>query len=234
MSSLAFLHADAPGGAAAVSSMAREAAAAGARFETRDGWEVATSYAGAKVEQQAIRETVGFADVSHLGTLELQGDLGSVEGVKLECGTAVRHDDAWWCAVTPDRALIVCAPAATARLRESLTASFKGHVLDVTAVYGGLAIAGPLARETFARFCALDLRPSVTPVAGFRPGSVARTPGYVLREAPERYLALFGSAVGSYVWEVVADAATHLGGRAVGVDALAEAAPVAEEVESHA
>ncbi|HEX4806093.1 MAG TPA: hypothetical protein VFU94_09345 [Conexibacter sp.] len=237
MSSLAFLSADAPGAPAAVSPMAREAAAAGARFETRDGWEVAISYAGLKVEQQAIRETVGFADVSHLGVLELQGDLSSVEGVALQCGTAVRHDDAWWCAATPERAFVICAPSATASLRDALAASFKGHVLDMTSGFAAVAIAGPLARETFARFCALDLRPTVTPVAGFRPGSVARTPGYVLREGPDRYLALVGAAVGSYVWEVVADAATHLGGRPVGVDALAEAAPVAataEEVGTHA
>ena len=235
MSSLAFLHADTPaGGPAAVSSMARDAAAAGARFETRDGWEVAISYAGAKVEQQAIRETVGFADVSHLGVLELQGDLDSVEGVRFEYGTAIRHDDAWWCRCTPDRALVITAPAATATVREKLDGSFKGHVLDVTAAYGAIAIAGPLARETFARFCALDLRPSVTPTAAFRPGSIARGPGYVVREAPERYLALFGTALGSYMWETVADTAGHLGGRPVGVDALAEAAPVAEEVETHA
>jgi sarcosine oxidase gamma subunit len=42
---------------------------------------------------------------------------------------------------------------------------FSGRVLDVTSVYGALAIVGPQARETFARFCALDLRPTVTPVA---------------------------------------------------------------------
>jgi glycine cleavage system aminomethyltransferase T len=238
MSSLAFLHADTPaGGPAAVSPMARDAAAAGARFEMRDGWEVAVAYADAAVEERACRETVGFADVSHLGVLELQGDLSSLEGVALQCGTAVRHDDAWWCAATRTRAFVICAPAATARLREALTESFAGHVLDVTAGYGGLAIVGPLARETFARFCALDLRPSVTPVHAFRPGSVARTPGYVLREGPERYLALFGAAVGSYLWEVVADAATNLGGRPVGVDALAEARVGgigSEEVETHA
>ena len=75
-------------------------------------------------------------------------------------------------------------------------------------------------RETFARFTAIDLRPQVTPVHAFRPGSVARTGGAILCEAPDRYLMLFGAALGQYVWTLVADAAGHLGGGPVGVDAL--------------
>jgi glycine cleavage system aminomethyltransferase T len=222
------------GGAAAISSMARGAAAAGARFEVRDGWEVAVAYAGTQVEERAIRETVGLADVSHLGKLELQGRVGSVGALGREFGCANRVDDAWWCPLTPRRALVVCEPGATATLREQLAAGFDGHVLDVTSSFAAFALAGPLAREAFARFCALDLRPSMLPVAGFRPGSVARTPGFVLREAPARYLALVGAAVAGSVWEIVVDAATHLGGRPVGADALAAAAPVDEEVEAHA
>lgn len=235
MSSLAFLHADvAPGGPVARSQMASAAAAAGARFEARDGWEVAVGYGHPAAEATACREAVGFTDLSHLGKLELQGPLASIQGMTLRCSTAVRSDGMWWCAATPERALVLCAPAALPLLRERLEREFAGRVLDVTSAYGALAIAGPQARETFARFCALDLRPSIAPIAAFRPGSVARTPGFVLREGPERYLALFGAAVGAYVWEVVADAASHLGGRPVGVDVLDDEAPIAEEAETYA
>jgi glycine cleavage system aminomethyltransferase T len=232
--SLEFLHTDAPDGPVARSPMAREAAAAGARFETRDGWEVAVAFADEGVERLACREAVGFADRSHLGKLELQGSpeaLDALDGMpSLGDGLAARAEDAWWCRIAPERALVLCAPSATAALRARLSESFAGHVLDVTAVYGAVAIAGPLARETFARFCALDLRPHVTPVRGFRPGSVARTPGFVLREGDQLYLALFGAAYGAYMWEVVADTAAHLGGRPVGVDAIV----VAEGAGTHA
>ena len=83
-----------------------------------------------------------------------------------------------------------------------------------------MTILGPLAREVYARFPAIDLRPQVTPVHGWRPGSVARTGGAILCEAPDRYLMLFGAALGRYMWTVVADACASLGGAPVGVDAL--------------
>ena len=99
----------------------------------------------------------------------------------------------------------------------------------MTTAFAALAIEGPLARELFARFTALDLRDPVTPVHGFRPGSVGRTPGAVLRQAEQRWLMLFGAALGQYMWTVVADAAESLGGGPVAADALTpareEAAP---------
>jgi glycine cleavage system aminomethyltransferase T len=105
---------------------------------------------------------------------------------------------------------------------EEAAASSAGpaSVIDVTTAFAALTVVGPLAGELFARFSAVDLRPAVMPPGGFRPVSVARTPGTVLREGEQRYLMLFGAALGQYVWTVVADAAGHLGGAPVGVDAL--------------
>ena len=70
--SLAFLSPAGSRRAAAVarSPMERKARAAGARFEVRDGWNVAVEYPG----EDRARETVGWTDVSHLRKLELQGD----------------------------------------------------------------------------------------------------------------------------------------------------------------
>ena len=201
MSAFEFLE---PSGAAvARSPMEGQGVAAGARMELRDGWNVAVAYDTG--ERERLESTVGWADVSHLIKLELPS------GADLEPGLATRAHGAWWCRVTRDRALVIGAPGVRERVEDAV---------EVTTALAALTIAGPLAREVFARFCAVDLRPQAMPVRGFRPGSVARTPGYVLREDSERFLMLFGWALGEYMWTVVADAAEALGGGPVGVDAL--------------
>ena len=181
------------------SPMERQARKAGARFEVRDGWNVAVSYAG----EAARLRAVGFADASHVRKYEVQPALPD----GLEFGRATIDGDATWLPMTATRALVLGGDA-------------PAGALDVTTGFGLLRLAGPLARETFARFTAIDLRPQVTRPGDWRPGSVARTGGGILCEAEDRYLMLFGAAFGQYVWTVVADAAGRLGGGPVGEDAL--------------
>jgi glycine cleavage system aminomethyltransferase T len=196
--SFEFLSPAATNGAVARSPMERQARAAGARFKLRDGWNVAASIAG----EGAALGAVGFCDCSQLRKYEVQGDLPP-----LELGRATVDGDSTWLPMTASRALV-------------LGADPGNGALDVTTAFGALRLAGPLARETFARFTAIDLRPHVTGPGDWRPGSVARTPGGILCEAEDRYLMLFGSALGQYVWTVVEDAARQLGGGPVGYDAL--------------
>jgi glycine cleavage system aminomethyltransferase T len=185
-------------GVVARSPMERQARRAGARFELRDGWNVATAFAN----ERAALGAVAFCDCSHLRKYELQGDLPP-----LELGRATTEGDATWLPMTATRALI-------------LGGEPPDGAVEVTTAFAALRLAGPLARETFARFSAIDLRPQVTRPGDWRPGSVARTPGGILCEAEDRYLMLFGSALGQYMWTVVEDAARHLGGGPVGYDAL--------------
>jgi heterotetrameric sarcosine oxidase gamma subunit len=198
-------------GVLAHSPMERCARAAGARLEARDGWLVAVGYDRRPAQ-------TGWADMSHLGKLELAGP---PEPGDASPGHAERADDAWWCPLSPRRTLVLAEPGALGDLRERL----GERAVDVTTAYAALAIVGPGARDVLARQCALDLRPAVTPVGALRPGSVARTPALVLKEAEERFLVLFGAAFGEYMWTVLADAAGHLGGGPLGVDALAREAP---------
>jgi hypothetical protein len=145
---------------------------------------------------------VSWADVSHLRKWEVR--------VGGELGTARREGEAWWCGLTHDRGLVLGGPR-------------PEDAIDVTCNYAALRISGPQARETIARFCALDLRPQTAPPHSFRPGSIARQPGMILVEAEDRFLLLFGWAVAEYMWEVVSDAARPLGGAPAGGEAMTDA-----------
>jgi heterotetrameric sarcosine oxidase gamma subunit len=250
--SLDFLSPDATGGddrfiPVARSPMERKARAAGARFAVRDGWNVAVAYTDPERELALCRTTAGWADVSRLGKLELQAGEDELASILAAAGcegdilfsTATRSRDAWWCRLTPVRALVICETAALPALRDRLLEAAAGatqpaSVLDVTTLFAALTLVGPQSREVFARFCALDLRPQVTPLAALRPGSIARQPGILVRESEDRFLFLFGWAVADYMWTVVADAAAHLGGGPVGADALAQLPQPQQEVGASA
>ena len=209
---------------------------AGATFIERAGWEVAASAGNPAAEQAACRQAVGVADQSWRGKIELQSNPESVAAIAarltggpLELRQASNHDDVWWCLLSPTRALAVTHPEQTPELRARLEEAAAGSdaaasVADVTTSLCSNAVVGPLARETFARVSALDLRERELGPGGVAAGSVARVPGIVLHERPEQYLHLFGAAHAEYIWTVFLDAAEALGGRAVGIDALAELA----------
>jgi glycine cleavage system aminomethyltransferase T len=210
---------------------------AGAELGVRGGWQVVDSYGAAERERTACRNSVGVADLSCLGKIEIQADHAATAGIvsslaggtTLELGRAELHDGTWWCPVTAGRVLVVTQPETTARMLEAIEqeagrATFAS-VTELTSALGSNAIVGPLARETFARGTALDMRPASFPEKAFAPVSVARTPGMVLREGGDRYLHLFGAGYAQYNWTVFVDAAQGLGGRAVGLAALGASEP---------
>jgi len=208
-----------------------QARAAGARLGTRDGWRVGVDYGSVEREREACRATVGVGDMSWLCKLELQGPSAEVAAVaeaagsgELELGVATAARESWWCPFSARRVLAVCDPSHGPALRETLVDAAGARpmtVTDMTCGLAAIALVGPLARDTFARLTAIDLRPDRTPEASFRPGSVARVPGMVLRQRGDRYVLMFGSAYAQYMWTQVTDAAEPLGGLLVGADALA-------------
>ncbi len=93
-------------GAVAKSPMEPGTVAAGATIELRDGWNVATAFP----DEERSLAAVGFADVSHIGKLEIQGDISAITGHELELGRALRADGAWWCPYSAERAVVLCSP----------------------------------------------------------------------------------------------------------------------------
>ena len=109
--------------APARSPMERQALAAGARLEQRDGWRVAASFDGPEAEGERCAASVGFADLSHLGKIEIQADARRSRGDRRRRGGAparARPRDAlrgaWWCPYTRERAIVLCEPGEAAEL----------------------------------------------------------------------------------------------------------------------
>jgi len=225
MSALAFLTPDVQASdVLARSPMEHLARQAGGRFERRDGWNIAAGFDSAAAEAERMTKTVGFTDRSELTKFELCGTTEAIAGLGLTLGTAEHREGTWWCPITPERVLVFGEPGAAAGIRTAVDA-VGGRVVDLTTGLCAMALVGPDCRELLARFCAIDVRPAVAPVGSFRPGSVARTPGYLLVQDEQRLLIMVGWALGQYLWELVADAAEHLGGGPVGADARVPTTP---------
>ena len=135
----------------------------GANFTDRAGWRVVTDYGNPTAELAAIRESVGVADLSYLGKLELQAEPGIVSSIVAELtgggavapGKARLHEGVWWCPITMGRVLALSPPERTAEVRNLLEAAASAasfaSVVEMTSAYGSNALVGPLARETFAQ-----------------------------------------------------------------------------------
>ena len=193
MSTLDFLSVGAAtGGAVAVSAIARAQRDRGARFEERDGWDVPVSVPGEKEHLAAV----GVVDLSHLTKLELRPAGEPIEGEVIV-----------WYAISPRRALVLCAPASAATVREQFGDRFA---LDVTGAYTIIALVGPEAATVLRRMTHMHHFP-----AG---GEIAHVQGHVL-ERGGGYWIICAQEYGQYVWEVAVDRATALGGGPVGTDA---------------
>ncbi len=200
---LAFLSVAAAGaGAVARSALDRAQRDLGATFEERDGWLVAVSIPGE--EEHAA---VGIADVSYLTKLEVRP--ADPPGAWLEPGTGTLV----WYAISPRRALVLCAPALGDSLRAQVGDRFS---LDVTGAWSVIAIAGPEAQTVLRRLTHLHRFPSG--------GEIAHVQGHVL-ERDGGYWVVCPQEYGHHVWEVAVDRAAALGGGPVGVDALPGGAP---------
>ena len=197
MSALDFLSVGkATGGAVAVSAIARAQRDLGARFEKRDGWDVPISIPGEKEHLAAV----GVADLSHLTKLELR-----------PAGEPIEGDGVVWYAISPRRALVLCAATSADALREQVGDRFS---LDVTGAYSIIALAGPEAATVLRRMTHLHHFPTG--------GEIAHVQGHVL-ERGGGYWIVCAQEYGQYVWEVAVDRASSLGGGPIGTDAGGDA-----------
>ena len=145
------------------SSLERLYRAAGATFEKRDRWLVATAVPG---EADRLRH-VGIADLSHLGKLDVRPAPPDVAGT-----TTYR--------MSPRRALVLFPTEARARVENGLPPA-----VDVTAAYAVLAVTGPEARALLGRLTHLHDFPCGGEVAHVTAHVLPSGDGYRLVVAQE-------------------------------------------------
>jgi hypothetical protein len=161
--------------------------------ELRDDWRI-----GAYPDRDG---PVWVADASPIGKTELRASEDEIAAATggLPLGATRREPPVRVARLTPTRALLL-GPVADHELG-----------LDLTCAWAAVRLGGERVRDLFARISALDARPSRFPVDGVMMGSVARCPGIVVAEAPDRLLVLVGWEYGAYLWETVLDAGAPLG-----------------------
>ena len=159
----------------------------------RDGWRVGVYPAG--------DAPAWCADASPLGKVELRGREEEITAATggLALGTTRGEPPVRVARLTPTRALLL-GPVVDHELG-----------LDLTCAWAAVRLGGARMRDLFARISALDVRPSRFPVDGVMMGSVARCPGIVVAEAPDRLLVLVGWEYGAYLWETILDAGEPVG-----------------------
>lgn len=220
---------DGPVGRSPLESLLRRA---GATIRTEDGWRVAAHFGSAAGELSVCQRSVGLADRSHLGKLELQGDADSVAQVVGDVaeralgttGTAARGARAWWCLLTPRRVLVLADSPDHARVRERLEDAAarapSATVADVTMGFAAIAVVGPAARQLLSRVSAADLSPSAWPEGDVRPITLGEVRSALLRDGDDRFVAVVGSAYAVGVWAALEAAGHPLGASCVGHEAL--------------
>ena len=145
------------------SSLERLYRAAGATFEKRDRWLVATAVPG---EADRLRH-VGIADLSHLGKLDVRPAPPDIDGA-----TTYR--------LSPRRALVLFPTEARARVENGLPPA-----VDVTAAYAVLGVTGPEARALLGRLTHLHDFPCGGEVAHVTAHVLPSGDGYRLVVAQE-------------------------------------------------
>jgi len=178
--------------------------AAGARLDRSGGWLRPFTYGDWRDEYRAVRERVSVMDVGTLGKFTIGGpDASMLVDRMFPCRTddlaagRTRYvlsldeagyvmDDGLLCAVADGTYYLTStsggAARADARLRDLADRmSLDVHVLDRTAQWGAINVAGPHARDLLERLSDVPIDASSVPYPGFADVTVAGVPCRAVR-----------------------------------------------------
>jgi sarcosine oxidase, subunit gamma len=207
--------------------------AQGKSMVERAGWQIAEVYTAAETEAAAVRRSVGLADLSAWGKIQIQGadaraGLQKIyPGAPAKTGEVIAVDDGLLACLSRDDWYLTLPPGEEAGALERIQGALAGfaHAVDVTHGYAALLLAGPKSQDVLPKLCGLDFRPRVFPNRTVKQSSVARLRTIIIRDDLPGGVPAFhlhaGRSEADYLWETILDAASEFDGQPFGSAALA-------------
>ena len=187
----------------------------GAEVLIEGGAEAVRSYGDPERERGAVAESIGLADITVRGKIDIHGDVdrviasGSIEGL-----ARLAHD---W-------AMVFAPPGPVKDRVASMQASAGAStmVTDATHLYGGFALAGPRLPDALARLTSWD--PSTLDAGAATGAPIADIRAILVRSEASVPLMEVWVAMefARYAWLSILDVVDRLGGEPVGWDVLRE------------
>ena len=217
----------------------------GARMVESGPWLRPHSYGSPADECAAVRERVGVIDVGTLGKLEVLGadapklldrlythtfsDLrvGRIRYGLMTSDNGVIMDDGTVTRLAEDRYFVTTTSGNADVIEEwfnwwNAGAGNCAHVVNVTAAYGAVNVAGPRARETLVKLTDIDLSPNRFRYMRSAQGNVAGVPCLLLRigfVGEAGWEVHFPAEYGEYMWHAIMDAGSEFGISPFGLEA---------------
>lgn len=222
------------------SAMARLQLLQGAVMAELDGWQQPLHYGDDENELKMMREIVGIHDLSPRGAVRLVGD-GAISvaaglssdqkelavGRVCECRITAENGTALLLELrlARDEVVFLTAPGDGEFVTEYLRRSPAScvHPVDISSGMAGAGIFGPKATFLLSMITELDVSAEALPDLHCAQSRFADVQGLLVRQdvamAPA-YQLYFAREYGEYIWEVIIQAARHIGGGPVGTAAI--------------
>jgi hypothetical protein len=205
---------------------------AGGVLASREGAPVVAHYGSAAGELAACVTAAGVADCSELTKLELTGPSDAVgavvrgaSGDEIAPGGALRAGEAWWCAASRRRVIVLCepwnAPSVRERLRAPLADEPSVRLSDRSHDWCAIAVIGHRCEEVLRALGVYGRSGDPRLISPFSTGTAGAARALWLLATDRRAVALISRAQAGLAWQAIERAGRGSAIRYVGQDAVA-------------